>query len=163
VGKWSRLNGIEWQIEGMNVMLARLLVLILFLAPAASAEAGFFFYASPYRDGPWQGPACDAPQVLSAIERRFARVETAYWEGARIVGIDHVREDATRDWQPTVIARRYCSARATLSDGNNHELVYWLRSDQGFAGIGWGVQYCLVGRDRFMTYAPACAVLRPKY
>lgn len=139
-----------------------ILPLVLLFLAVAPAEAGFLFYGSPARDGAWNGPACDEPRVLSAIRSRFARVEATYWEGAQIVGIDHVRENAYRDWQPTIIARRYCSARATLSDGRIHELVYWLRSDQGFAGFGWGFQYCLVGRDRFMTYAPGCSVLDPK-
>lgn len=42
-----------------------------------------------------------------------------------------------------------------------YEMYYWLRSEQGFAGQGWGVEFCLVGRDRHMAYAPQCRMLRP--
>lgn len=131
-------------------------------AATPAAADNFTFYSSPHRDGPWDGPPCDKPEVLKRIHRYFDETETAYWHtGVKMAQIVHVRETAFRDWDPPIIARRYCSATAYLTDGRRYELVYWLRSEQGFAGVGWGVQYCLVGRDRDFAYAPACKMLRP--
>lgn len=127
------------------------------------AQAGnFTFYGSSYRTGPWIGPACHDPKVVGRVAKMFNQAEAAYWHtGVRMAHITHARETAYRDWQPTMIARRYCSAVAYLSDGGRYELVYWVRSEQGFAGVGWGVQFCLVGRNRQMAYAPHCKMLRP--
>ncbi|MGE0844720.1 MAG: hypothetical protein AB7L41_00520 [Flavobacteriaceae bacterium] len=136
-------------------------ILLALLAASGAAAENFSFYGSAHREGSWNGPGCDEPRVLGAIQRRFDRTEAEYWDGMRMLTIDRVRETAFDDWEPTIIARRYCSARATFSDGQTRGLVYWLRSEQGFAGLGWGFQYCVLGRDRFNTYAPGCKVLRP--
>ncbi|MEJ8572190.1 hypothetical protein [Microbaculum marinum] len=129
-------------------------------APAAADN--FLFLYDAHRNAPWNGPECDEPSVLSAITARFDQTEAEYWHtGVRMADITEARETAFRDWDPTIIARRYCTGTAYLTDGNRYNLVYWLRSEQGFAGVGWGVQYCLVGRDRDYSYAPACKMLRP--
>ena len=141
--------------------LAGFLALLLLAATPATAE-NFTFYKSPHREAPWNGPACDDPKVLKQIHARFDQTEAAYWHtGIRMAMITHVRQTAFQDWQPLIIARRYCSAMAYLTNGARYELVYWLRSEQGFAGTDWGMQYCLVGRDRDMAYAPYCRMLRP--
>jgi hypothetical protein len=129
-------------------------------APAAADN--FTFYYNAVRAAPWDGPACDDKAVLKRVTAHFDQAEAEYWHtGLRMADITHAREIAFRDWQPTMIARRYCAGSAYLTDGRRYDLVYWLRSDQGFAGVGWGVQFCLVGRDREYAYAPACRMLRP--
>lgn len=128
------------------------------------AEAGdnFTFYSSPHRAGPWDGPACDADAVTRHIIGRFNRVEKEYWgRGLRMAAVAGAHEDETRQWDPPLIAARYCNATAYFSDGSRRELVYWVRSEQGFAGVGWGLQYCVIGLDQQMAYAPACRMLRP--
>ena len=130
-------------------------------APPAVAD-NFTFYSDAHRDGPWNGPACDEPKVLKRISAHFDQAEAAYWHtGIRMAQITQPRETAFRDWDPTIIARRYCTGTAYLTDGRKYGLVYWLRSEQGFAGVDWGVQFCLVGRDRDYSYAPHCKMLRP--
>lgn len=107
------------------------------------------------------GP-CAERSVLREITRRFDRTEAQYWHtGVRMAAITGPRPASTRLWPPETTVIHYCSATAYLSDGARHELVYWLRTVTGFAGYGWGVEFCLVGRDRHMSYAPACRMLRP--
>lgn len=135
-----------------------LLVIAFVLAlPAAAAD-----YPERAPAPTWDGPGCDAPEVKNRISKRFDRAEAAYWEtGVRVAEIVGAREAAFRDRVPTFTARRYCVATVYLTDGARHELVYWLRSEQGFAGYGWGVAFCLAGRDRHFAYAPDCRMLRP--
>ena len=128
--------------------------------PAAADNFTFYFDAN--RSAPWNGPMCDNSGVLNRISAHFNQAEARYWHtGVRMAQITSAREIAFKDWDPTIIARRYCAGSAYLSDGMRYDLVYWLRSEQGYAGVGWGVQFCLVGRDRDYTYAPACKMLRP--
>jgi hypothetical protein len=142
--------------------LAVLVALFLFAPTQPVTAADATFYSSPHRAAPWKGPDCDAPEVLGRIVARFARTEAAYWHtGVRMAGIVGARQAAFRDRNPMLTAIRYCTATAYLTDGARHDLVFWLRSEQGFAGMGWGVEYCLVGRDRHMSHAPQCRMLRP--
>lgn len=107
------------------------------------------------------GP-CGEPGVLREIARRFDRTEARYWHtGVRMAEIVNPRPASTRTWPPETTIIHYCTATAYLSDGARHELVYWLREATGFAGYGRGIEFCLVGRDRQMSYAPACRMLRP--
>ncbi len=147
--------------------MTRLSVALMFVALAlgwsvpASGD-NFTFIPSAHRSGPWLGPACESPQVAGRIMAKFNQAEAKYWHtGVRLAHIAYPRETTTRQWDPPIIATRFCSATAYLSDGISHELVYWLRSEQGFAGVGWGVEFCLVGRDRDMSFAPHCRMLRP--
>ncbi|NGN40761.1 hypothetical protein G6N74_06765 [Mesorhizobium sp. CGMCC 1.15528] len=58
------------------------------------------------------------------------------------------------------IARLYCGATASLSDGRQHEVFYLIEGRMGFAGIGDNVEFCLPGFDRWMVYNGRCRVLR---
>ena len=123
----------------------------------------FFFYHDSIREHAWEGPTCDNDRVLREVQSEFDESERRYRDPVlAMVRVDHIRETALRDWQPPLMARRHCTGRAHLSDGRDYALVYWIRSEEGFAGIGWGVTYCLVGRDQFHAYAPACRGLRPQ-
>lgn len=113
-------------------------------------------------DAPIIGPPCDAPKVLARIAERFDATEGRYWHtGVRMAFIEYPRQASTRLWPPETTIIRYCTATAHFTDGARHEVVYWLRSATGFAGYGWGVEFCLVGHDRHMSYAPQCRQLRP--
>lgn len=130
--------------------------------PGAASADNFTFYSNANRDAPWNGPACDESAVLNRISAHFDQAEAKYWDtGIRMADITQAREAVFDDWDPTIIARRYCNGTAYLTDGKRYSLVYWLRSDQGFAGVGWGVQFCLMGRDQDYAYAPVCKMLRP--
>ena len=68
------------------------------------------------------------------------------------------------------IPRRYCVARALMDDPRaptddrmrrKRTAVYSIAADAGIIGLGWGVEWCVVGLDRNHAYAPDCDVLRP--
>ena len=127
-----------------------------------AAADNFTFYFDAHRNAPWKGPACDDNAVLNRITAHFDQAEAAYWHtGVKMAHITGARETTFRDWDPPIIATRFCTGSAYLTDGRQYNLVYWLRSEQGFAGVNWGVQFCLVGRDREYAYPPACRMLRP--
>jgi hypothetical protein len=105
-------------------------------------------------------PLCDEP--LGRIQARFAEKEGEFWNSAlQIVGFENVREVAFRPWAEGTIPRRFCSATALVSDGVKRPIHYSIAEDTGFIGVGWGVEWCVVGLDRNWAYNPACKMARP--
>jgi hypothetical protein len=58
------------------------------------------------------------------------------------------------------IARRYCGAEVTLSDGRERTIWYLVERGAGFASIGDNVEFCVSGFDRWNVYNNACRILR---
>ena len=152
--------------------VCRMAAAIVFLAAgfaASVAKAGglhgdnFTFHGSAERSGGWTGPSCDNPTVMARVRSRFASTEAAYWDsGLTMNTLMRPREIAYRDWTPMITAIRSCRADAELSDGRSIDVVYWVRSEQGFAGHGYGVDYCILGEDWPYAYAPGCRELLPR-
>jgi hypothetical protein len=124
-----------------------------------------------------QLPACDAGHVLGRIQSRFDGREGWYWNSTlTLSNIDRIQETHFRPNGPDLIPRRYCTARATLSDGSQRALQYNLVEDSGITGwhgslfLGlvrfptppsYGLEWCITGLDRSWTYAPDCRMTRP--
>lgn len=122
-------------------------------------------------------PQCADPGVVGHIQSRFADREAEYWKsGLSIAQIDRVRTVAFRPNGVDLIPRRYCSARAILSDGRHRTVNYSILEDQGIAGwqgttgpfrlvfptpASYGVEWCVVGLDRHYAFAPECRVALP--
>lgn len=107
-------------------------------------------------------PACDDPTVLARISDRFAQKESGYWNSPlQIGGYDRVREIGFRSNGLGYIPRRYCVARALGSDSKQRTVIYDIEESLGMIGWGYGVEWCVVGLDRDLAYAPACGALRP--
>jgi hypothetical protein len=111
-------------------------------------------------------PTCDSPWALQTISNRFSEKERTYWHSsASLQDFFLVREVAFRPAGPNFIPRRYCAARALLSDeqfGRTETAVYYsIGEDTGFAGASWGVNWCVVGYDRNRAYEPGCNMARP--
>lgn len=124
------------------------------LAPAHAitpAERRFAGYAaSPL-------PACASSEVLGYVTSWFSSREATYWQtGLQIGGFDHVRERGLRPWGADFVPRRYCTARAYLSDGKVRHVNYFVRESIGPIGNTWEVIWCVIGLDRHRTYAPGC-------
>ena len=136
----------------------------LFLFGAA-AQAGGYITPSEKRWSPlWATglPACDDSGVLSWITSSFGGKESEYWNSSlQIAGYDRIREVGFRANGVAYIPRRYCIARATLSDASTHMVIYQIGDQLGFASFSDGVEWCVAGLDRNLAYAPSCAVLRP--
>ena len=145
----------------MRRILASLVVLAASVAsgvPAALAadEIGpFHSYAG--------GPACNDWSVLARVTEKFSYQDRhVAGEGLAISGIDHVREQAPRLGGHGLVARRYCSATAWLSNGRQAEVAYLIEGP-GLAtfSIGWHVESCVVGHDPWRVYDARCRSLRP--
>jgi hypothetical protein len=107
-------------------------------------------------------PPCDYPSALENIIGDFHTKEIRFWNSElKIVTIEHIRETAVLPWAAQSIPRRFCSATALINDGAKHAIYYSIAEDTGLAGMGWGVEFCVVGLDRSSAYGPACRAARP--
>ncbi|RYC30924.1 hypothetical protein D3273_16270 [Lichenibacterium minor] len=123
--------------------------------PVVPAEKRYYDY-----DGDL--PVCGDTGVLSTISSRFARKESEYWNTSlEIVSFDRVKLLAARPWGADHIPRNFCTARALLNDNSYHDVSYSVTQDLGIIGYGTGVEWCLLGLDRDLAYAPACQLARP--
>ncbi len=146
----------------MRLVLAVLGLVFGVLSAIAPAEAqsrrggGFL----PFHHGII--PACDNPWTLGKINLRFAYKERRYWgSGAYIGKIEEVKEIAYRPWGPDFIPRRHCAAKVRMNDGKETYIAYAIGEKTGFAGIGWGVEWCVSGYDRNRAYGPYCRAALP--
>jgi hypothetical protein len=110
-------------------------------------------------------PACETPAVLSNIQNRFASREQKFWNSPlRIVAYEDIRHVANRPWGEAFIPRRFCSATAHVDDGQRvtaRRVNYVIVEDLGFAGHGYGVQWCVTGVERHLHAAPNCRMMMP--
>jgi hypothetical protein len=79
----------------------------------------------------------------------------------QIAGYDRIREIGFRSNGLGYIPRRYCVARALDADSRPRTVIYDVEESLGVIGWGYGVEWCVVGLDRNLAYAPACSALRP--
>jgi hypothetical protein len=150
-------------------------------APALAQAAGGPFEDSIYgtpaeaRWAPFHAnyanvPACDDPAVLSTVTGRFDETESTYWGSAHAIdGYERVREIGFRSDGIDYIPRRYCIGRALIfnpraappEQRKARTIVYDVGAAEGFIGLSWSVEWCVVGLDRERADEPACLALRP--
>ena len=149
----------------MGRLLGMLAGLILACVTPANAASWFelnFGLFGPRYDA--LAPLCDDRGVLIQIHSKFSHKESEYWaSNLEILGIDRIREVTFRPWRgaPEAIPRRLCHGVAHVSDGTSHAIHYSILETSGWLGIGWGVEWCVVGLDRNWAYNPACRMARP--
>lgn len=142
--------------------LLKVAILLSFFAAMPAQAAGLleknFYLSGPNYDGAL--PPCEA--ALGKIASRFAEKEGRFWNSdLQILDFEQVREIAYSPWTLGTIPRRFCSARAIVSDGRKHAVYYSIGEDTGMIGMTWGVEWCVVGLDRNWAYNPACKMARP--
>lgn len=154
----SRLSACFWS----GALLA---ALSLASAPAAFAEsASDSAPPAEYRSMPFPPalPLCNDPISLNEVAANFAIRETQYWNSTlAMTGFSDIVETGYRTNGPSYIPRRYCRAEAMFNDGQRRRLVYNIGSETGFASIGTGVTWCVVGLDRNHAYGPNCRAAGP--
>ena len=103
---------------------------------------------------------CDNPSVLKTIDKRFDHAflnkNTIAIEG--IAKMHEHRFEAATTRSP--IARRYCGAVATMSDGHERIMWYLIEDGMGLAGIHDNVEFCVSGLDPMRAYDGRCRVLK---
>ncbi len=131
--------------------------LLSFGASAAAArpvERAEDFFTFPY-DG--RMPSCDDWMTLQEIAGRFHTAEAFTFNSPlQITGFAEIREYAFRPNGPDMIPRRFCMAKATFNDAKSRIVKYNIVERGGFMGFNRGVDWCVVGLDRYRAYAPAC-------
>jgi hypothetical protein len=134
------------------------------LTAAPQAQAANFLEKGIYLSGPrWDGDLPPCEYALDTIASRFSQKEGGFWNSAlQIQGFDKVREIAFRPWAAESIPRRFCTARAMISDGIARDVHFSIIEDGGFAGFGSGVEFCVVGLDRNWAYNPRCRMAKPR-
>ncbi|MCP8937016.1 hypothetical protein NK718_00665 [Alsobacter sp. SYSU M60028] len=145
-----------------HVVLTAFAALALVSAARAETNMPAEQWAVPYTASPSAIPPCTAPEVLAKIQTRFADTEASFWSSnLSIVSIDKVRAIGFRPWGLDFIPRQFCTGVATTSDGHRRQVNFSIIEDGGIIGWGWGVQWCVVGLDRSLAYAPACKQALP--
>jgi hypothetical protein len=145
-------------------MMRLLVVLAAWLGCCATVQAQQFTTPAEERFSPYYAklPACDNSWVVGRISDRFREKESSYWNSTlTIVGYDRFREIGFRANNSSYIPRRYCIARANMSDNKERTVIYEIQEDLGIIGWGYGVEWCVIGLDRNSAYSPACSALRP--
>jgi hypothetical protein len=141
---------------------------LLALVAIATSSIGAARAASWLEKGIWLNgprydsdlPPCEA--ALYEVTNRFAEKERKFWNSTlEITGFANVRQIALRPWESGNIPRRFCTAQASISDGKVRTVNFSLIEDGGYASIGAGVEFCVVGLDRNWAYNPACRMARP--
>jgi hypothetical protein len=145
-------------------MMARIAVLVLGIAlPYATSTASHGGPLERLVTG-YHGyvPSCDSSWALGTISWRFGYKEWRFWGSSEsLTQFGDVREIAYRPWGPNFVPRRYCSAKVRVSNLRDTTVYYSIIEKGGFAGVGYGVEWCVVGYDRNLAYAPNCRAARP--
>jgi hypothetical protein len=141
---------VGWALAGVSISPAR---------AANWLEKNFWLSGPNYsRDM----PACDYAPALDEIMMNFHTTESRFWNSAlQIVGIEDIRQTAYLPWAAQSIPRRFCSGTALINDGQRHAIYYSIASGSGMIGMGWGVNFCVVGLDREWAYNPNCRAAKP--
>jgi hypothetical protein len=146
-----------------NLLSICLLALMTVVCAASPANAANFLEKGFWLEGPRYDsnvPPCDA--MLDQITSNFAEKEGKFWNSSLyITGFTNVREIAFRPWESGNIPRRFCTAQVAISDGKIRTMNFSIIEDGGFASIGPGVEFCIVGLDRNWAFNPACRMARP--
>ena len=145
------------------IAVGLLAVIAAALAGAGAAQAASTLKKGIWLDGPSYDselPPCEA--LLDKIRWRFAEKEKQFWNSTlEITSFTDVREIAYRPWESGNIPRRFCTAKAAVSDGKVRTVNFSIIEDGSFISIGAGVEFCVVGLDRNWAFNPACRMARP--
>ena len=116
------------------------------------------------RDLPYSGlvKVCEDPAAVGYIQGAFAARELEYWHsGLTILGFQDVREIGFRSNGLDYIPRRYCRARAVMSDNKVRSVSYQSTEAGGSVGFTDNVVWCVTGLDRNNAFQPDCQEAEP--
>ncbi|MBV6657047.1 MAG: hypothetical protein KI785_04685 [Devosiaceae bacterium] len=107
-------------------------------------------------------PTCDAARVLRLVVDDAANTRAIpYQHPVDVVRVDHIHQ--TRhigSLGAGLRERRWCQGRAHLADGHTRNVYYLIEGTAGFAGIRYGVESCMAGRDLWNVHGSDCSALR---
>ena len=120
-----------------------------FASPAAAFTGGNF-------------PACDAPQVLTHIQKRFVWTDTHLLQrGLAIEQIEEAHHNKSRVGdQYWSIPRLYCHGTARMNDGSKRTIWWLIEGGMGFAGLRDNLEFCISGLDPLKVHGAWCRSVR---
>lgn len=107
-------------------------------------------------------PTCEADRVLNLILRDTSNTGAIpYQHPIEVTAIDRIQQTRhVGSMGPGLRERRWCTARLTLDSHQTRTVWYLIEGYAGFAGIRFGVESCVAGRDLWNVYGGDCSVLR---
>lgn len=109
-------------------------------------------------------PECTSPSVLDTVRGKFAAADAGVIHaGLALVAVDRIVQDHAGQGDPSPYARRYCEARASLSDGKTTTLYYLVEEQAGFVGVTWNVDVCLLGYEPWRNHDGRCHTVRHRW
>jgi len=135
----------------------------LIIAIATTLGVSLSSYASPaLAFGGSHFPACDAPQVLSHIQKRFVWNDRHVLKrGLAIESIDRAHRNRSRyGTEYWSIPRLYCHGTAHMNDGHKRQIWWLIEGGQGFVGLGDNLEYCVSGLDPLKVHGAWCRSVR---
>ena len=105
-------------------------------------------------------PSCKEATVHAQIVARFNQADRSLWHSG--TSLKYIRQASQRSYNiypDSQINRRFCRAKAYMSDGRTRRVHFLIEQHMGLASFGWGVEYCLRGSDYWHAYGGSCRVL----
>jgi hypothetical protein len=141
------------------ILAAAVLALCAGSASARPHERAEDFFTLNY-DG--RMPACDDGTSLYEISQRFATAEAfTFSSPLRMAAFTDIRQSGFRPNGPDFIPRRYCTAKVVFNDHSVRTMKYFIVESGGFMGFNRGVQFCVLGLDRYRAFSPDCDAAGP--
>jgi hypothetical protein len=142
-----------------------LAAVVAVLAVSLPVQAADYMRGAPPAPAPLPSssnlPACDDLRVLDSIVEKQAWAEARTWrDGVLIEAIVGPTQNYNTTQFASMFEHRHCQARADLTLERTDTLYYTIFEDQGFAGRGWNVEFCMPRHDRWRVYDASCRVLR---
>lgn len=146
-------------------MFRRLAAALAIAAPLAAAappsEAAVLELGIMALKGPGRVPECHDPAVIEEIRDKFLTADANVLKrGLLINAVDKIRETYLWVDNPSPIVRRFCAAHAYLNDGKHPPLYYLIEQDQGFVGLTWNVEFCMIGYEPWRVHDGTCRTVR---
>jgi len=129
-------------------------------APAAAADLYYdpAVYAEAQPDNP---TACEKDWVLNRIKSRFAWAERNTWHrGFVIDSLVNPKHRYVAGTAPARVLHDHCAAEAIMTNGMTRRVYYIVEEGMGFASIGDGVDFCVLGLDPWRVYDADCRTMR---
>lgn len=124
---------------------------------APAARAGEFKLPDP-------NDYCTTPNILENLKRDVDSSFRGYSKTRlQLLEIIDPREHFARDRDETrTVQRKWCYAKARMSDNTVRDMWYLLEKPWGLAGIPVlsSTEFCIAGLDRWKVYGKDCSTIR---
>ena len=152
-------------MTGSRIVVAAA-VLAGMLGSAEAADYRMPVQPGPVLVQPQGGPdpvvaLCANPHTLSRIRNRFTWAERHTWHrGFVMAALENPRVNYPMLNGPSMISQVRCIADATMTDNTQRTVFYSVEAEMGFASIGKGVDFCVLGLDPWRIHDDECRTVR---